>query len=56
MGFESPLNYNPADYYIQTLAIVPGDEAESRALLQVCTEPVSNYSYSFPKSNPFTLK
>uniref|UniRef100_A0A0N7ZS33 Protein white n=1 Tax=Daphnia magna TaxID=35525 RepID=A0A0N7ZS33_9CRUS len=29
-GLPCPPNYNPADYYIHTLAIVPGQEIESR--------------------------
>lgn len=29
-GFECPINYNPADFYIQNLAIIPGRENESR--------------------------
>ena len=28
MGYECPLNYNPADFYIHTLAIIPGEEEE----------------------------
>lgn len=30
MNAPCPLNYNPADYYVQLLAIVPGKEDESR--------------------------
>ncbi|XP_074659151.1 protein white-like isoform X2 [Tubulanus polymorphus] len=29
-GFVCPMNYNPADYYVHTLAIVPGREEECR--------------------------
>lgn len=29
-GLPCPSNYNPADFYIHTLAIVPGQEAETR--------------------------
>ena len=29
-GLPCPLNYNPADYYIHTLATVPGQEVESK--------------------------
>lgn len=32
-----PLNYNPADFYVQLLAIVPGKEEESRdTIRQIC--------------------
>lgn len=30
MGAQCPTNYNPADFYVQVLAIVPGREVESR--------------------------
>lgn len=29
MGMECPLNYNPADFYIQALAIMPENRLES---------------------------
>ncbi|KAK3582003.1 hypothetical protein CHS0354_030955 [Potamilus streckersoni] len=29
-GYLCPVNYNPADYYIMTLAVVPGRESECR--------------------------
>lgn len=30
VGAQCPTNYNPADFYVQVLAIVPGRESESR--------------------------
>ena len=30
MGADCPSNYNPADYFIQMLAVVPGREASCR--------------------------
>ena len=37
LGYECPLNYNPADFYIHTLAIVPGAEEECRQrVAQIC--------------------
>ncbi|CAG0879460.1 unnamed protein product, partial [Darwinula stevensoni] len=30
MGYECPLNFNPADFYVHTLAIAPGEEEEHR--------------------------
>lgn len=30
VGAQCPTNYNPADFYVQVLAIVPGRELESR--------------------------
>ena len=37
-GLACPQDYNPADFYIHTLAIVPGDEIESRNRIKVCDE------------------
>ena len=37
MGYECPLNYNPADFFVHTLAIVPGAEEECRKrVLKIC--------------------
>ncbi|CAH3142936.1 unnamed protein product [Porites evermanni] len=30
LGYPCPMNYNPADYFVQTLAIVPGEEEQCR--------------------------
>ena len=36
-GYPCPANYNPADFYIFTLATVPGHETESRAAIkEIC--------------------
>ena len=35
VGRECPLNFNPADFFIQQLAIVPGREAECKQFIQV---------------------
>jgi len=38
-GFACPTNYNPADHYLQVLAVVPGKEEASHIKLQkVCDE------------------
>ncbi|CAG0879456.1 unnamed protein product [Darwinula stevensoni] len=38
MGYECPLNYNPADFYVHTLAIIPGAEEECRKrVLKICS-------------------
>ena len=34
-GFECPVNYNPADFYILTLAIIPGNEKEGKQRVKV---------------------
>ena len=34
-GFNVPNNYNPADFYINTLAIVPSNKDESKAKVEV---------------------
>ena len=37
-GLPCPPNYNPADFYIHTLATVPGQEAESRKKIgEICS-------------------
>lgn len=36
-GHPSPDNYNPADHFILTLAIVPGKEKDCRAKVKVTT-------------------
>ena len=34
-----PVNYNPADHYVQVLAVVPGEEEESRARISaICKQ------------------
>ena len=35
MGYPCPINYNPADHYIQTLAIVPTRREECLANVEV---------------------
>ena len=38
-GFPCPTNYNPADHYLQVLAVVPGQEEASHAKLKkVCDD------------------
>ena len=34
LGYGCPNNYNPADHYIFTLAIIPSEESESRKRLE----------------------
>ncbi|XP_022225918.2 protein white [Drosophila obscura] len=37
VGAQCPTNYNPADFYVQVLAVVPGREAESRdRIAKIC--------------------
>ncbi|XP_048753747.2 protein white-like isoform X2 [Ostrea edulis] len=45
-GHACPMNYNPADYFILTLAIVPGKEAD-------CRSRVKNLCDGFEASEPF---
>ncbi|XP_065841008.1 protein white-like isoform X2 [Oscarella lobularis] len=37
-GYACPQDYNPADFYIHTLAIVPGEEEKSRDRIEHITE------------------
>lgn len=37
LGLNCPVNYNPADFFIQELAVVPGRENECKAKLNVST-------------------
>lgn len=34
MGYSCPSTYNPADYYVQTLAIIPGLDDTSRSTIR----------------------
>ena len=34
MGYSCPATYNPADFYVQTLAMIPGLEVSSRATVR----------------------
>ena len=34
-GYPCPMNFNPADFYIQTLAVVPGRDEECRDRINV---------------------
>lgn len=37
VGAQCPTNYNPADFYVQVLAVVPGREIESRdRIAKIC--------------------
>ncbi|XP_048579141.1 protein white-like [Nematostella vectensis] len=39
LGYSCPPNFNPADYFVHTLAIVPGDEERCRARIkEICDE------------------
>ncbi|XP_071490677.1 protein white-like [Diadema antillarum] len=38
LGYTCPKNYNPADFFIQTLAIVPGEEAECKQKVEAVTD------------------
>lgn len=37
LGYPCPMNFNPADYFVNTLAIVPGEEEESKNRVKVRT-------------------
>lgn len=37
LGYPCPMNFNPADYFVNTLAIVPGEEEESKTRVKVRT-------------------
>lgn len=37
LGYRCPMTYNPTDYFIKVLSIIPGSEAASRnAIKSVC--------------------
>nr|XP_054767931.1 protein white-like [Lytechinus pictus]XP_054767932.1 protein white-like [Lytechinus pictus] len=38
LGYVCPKNYNPADFFIQTLAIVPGEENECKLKVEAITD------------------
>ena len=35
LGYPCPINFNPADHFVHTLAIVPGDEQTCQQRVQV---------------------
>merc|ERR1711936_444779 len=37
-GFPCPSHYNPADHWVETLAVVPGQEEDSRSRLELITD------------------
>ncbi len=45
LGYPCPTNYNPADFYIRTLAVVPGQEAD------VCRQRIMHITESFASSD-----
>lgn len=46
LGYKCPVNYNPSDYFIRTLAMTPGLEEESKLTIKrICNHfSVSDYS------------
>ena len=41
LGFPCPVNFNPADHFVHTLAIAPGDEQNCHKRIQVSIPPSS---------------
>lgn len=41
LGINCPPSFNPADYYIHTLAVIPGREEESRREIKVSAVLIS---------------
>lgn len=59
IGLRCPHNYNPADFYVQQLAIIPGREDEcKRKVARICTKfSESSYAYrTKQESAPVGLK
>lgn len=46
LGYDCPTSFNPADYYIQSLAIVPGREKECREGVALVAECFRESSYA----------
>ena len=45
-GFNIPVHYNPADYYIKTLAVIPNQKDESLKIIdKVCTSFETSAQY-----------
>ena len=42
LGYPCPVNFNPADHFVHTLAIVPGDEQNCQQRVQVRHAVVSS--------------
>ena len=42
-GYQCPVNYNPADYYIMTMAILPDQQQTCKQRVEVrCLSPLSS--------------
>ena len=52
LGFQCPTNYNPADFYIRELAIVPGKEGKCREKAEVVYR-VATLNYNSLMSSVF---
>lgn len=46
INYPCPENYNPADHFIQTLAVIPGDEEESRKKIKTVSGKFSESEIS----------
>jgi len=47
LNLNCPINYNPADFFIQQLAVMPGKEAQCKEKLKVSTAQVHDSILSF---------
>lgn len=56
LGFEAPMNYNLADFYIQTLAIAAHDREASLERIEVRpNDTVDNKSFIFLSTSTFVI-
>ena len=47
-GYQCPTNFNPADYFVMTLAVVPGREEECRERVKVSMVSVCLFVFREP--------
>ncbi|KAJ7318624.1 ATPase [Desmophyllum pertusum] len=49
LGYPCPMNFNPADHFVHTLAIVPGDEENCRKRVQDICDVYSAHEADLPE-------
>lgn len=55
LGLACPITFNPADFYIQALAIAPGREEQCRQNVQVTKYEVETYTENNKKCMQHTF-
>ncbi|XP_028399573.1 protein white-like isoform X2 [Dendronephthya gigantea] len=54
IGYQCPINYNPADYFVQILAFIPEKEEESKERIKFLCDKHDEGKTSYVKKQPTT--